>query len=86
MNQLYTISGYERRRVEVEIGPKVMQPAVLDFSSFPIDEVGIQVSVDVNNKPSGAKAGYEKDLSMVLERQETVFGRLPDILGLEGLL
>jgi hypothetical protein len=59
-NKLFTISGYESKDITV---PKLKagQSLRLEMSKFPIAESGIQILLDINNKPNLGKNNSSLD-------------------------
>jgi len=78
----YSISGYE-----IRIGA-LPQPAPqsIDVSKVPVSETGIEVLLDVNNKPLQSKRGLKTDLLEIVNQKKAKFRTLKEDLGLEGVL
>ena len=78
----YSTRGYEIRTGAVP-GPA---PWSIDVSKVPVSETGIEILLDVNNKPQQAKQGLKADLLGIINQQKTRFRTLKQDLGLEGIL
>ena len=78
----YSISGYEIRTGTIS------RPATrsIDVSTVPVTETGIEIRLDINNKPQEAKRGLKTDLPGVFEMKKARFRTLKDDLNLEGIL
>lgn len=83
----YTIKGYEKRDITISapaspVGGVVM----LDPKDFPLSECGVEVLVDVNNKPSTNSEDALGDIQSILRKQVELVISLPTDTNLEGVL
>lgn len=84
--QTYTIKGYERRNITVPTQPPSGELVVLNPEEFPLVECGIEILVDVNNKPSSNSEDVLSDINSILERLVQLVNSLPEDTGLKGVL
>lgn len=78
----YSISGYE---IRVGAFPQPA-PKSIEISMMPVSETGIEVLLDVNNKPLQSKRGLKADLVEIVNQEKTRFRILKEELRLEGIL
>jgi hypothetical protein len=78
----YSITGYEIRTGTIP------QPTTrfVDVSTVPITETGIEIRLDINNKPQKAKRGLKTDLLEIFNQKKVKYRTLKDDLNLEGIL
>ena len=83
----YTMRGYERRSISV---PRAAQSSgavvALDPADFPLAECGVEILVDVNNKPSSDLSNPLADIDKLLQKQSELVDSLPSDTNLEGVL
>jgi hypothetical protein len=80
----YTFSGYEVRNLE-PTEPTTPTQSLTEREGALV-EVGIQVSLDVNNKLSQEKSGPIADLGSIIVQQAHAFGSLANDFNLQELL
>jgi len=81
----YMVGSYEGRKIELNLPAKVGYFAI-EPSEYPLNECGIKILLDINNKPSTKKLNPKNDLNAILNRQSIAFGSLIADLNLEGII
>ncbi len=83
----YTIKGYEKRNIIVPTqAPPEGGVVMLNPEDFPLAECGVEVLVDVNNKPSNNSEDALSDIQLILKKQIALVNSLPTDTGLKGVL
>lgn len=80
------IGGYSTRNLRMRTGTAPSQPSPQVLNTGEITETGIQVFVDVNNKPSAERKGPHEDLQRLFEASEKSITSLPNELKLSDIL
>ena len=83
----YSIGGYESRNVDLKdyaLSPE-RRTVVINLEEFPIVESGLQISLDINNRPTPKKTLLE-DLSDLFSEHYATFDGLGKKLNLEEFL
>lgn len=81
----YTIKTYEERNITIDPTSQ-SKIHILDASKFSLSGCGIQVAVDVNNKPEGTNKNALEDIELIFQKHKEVFDKLSDELNLRGIL
>jgi len=81
----YDVRGYERRELLLA-GPSARAQWPVYPKSMPPDEFGVNIVLDVNNKPSSARTNPLEDLYHVAASHRDAHRTLRPDLGLEGVL
>jgi hypothetical protein len=81
-NVTYTVGGYEMFRVHVPPGAGSF---MIDRTATPPSQCGIQVLLDVNNRPGGGGT-LQDDLERIFDKHRELFARLSVDLKLGGLV
>jgi hypothetical protein len=81
----YTISGYETLEVSIR-AQSIPKEVVVNLEEIPAIESGIQVLVDVNNRPSVKKLGVQADLDASINQMLGTLKTLARDLNLEGII
>ena len=80
----YTVAGYEMR--EISVLADGAQSVTVDFTTVPVSQSGVTVTLDVNSRPSGSKRGPTEDLASTSARHFIAFSSMASDLNLEGML
>ena len=76
----YTLRGYETRKLQIRIQDS---SPTIDLGDIPIAESGVQISLDVNNKPKQTRSSPLEELQEILTYQACKFESLAEDLNLE---
>jgi len=81
----YTVSGYDKKRIEIRPNPATGAPTpqVAEFKSV---EVGVQLTIDVNNKPIEEHGTFADEIAATMEEHARAFFSYDQELRLGGLL
>nr|AGS51653.1 hypothetical protein [uncultured bacterium contig00026] len=79
-----TIFGYDQYQLAIPT-PNVQNPNQ-DIQNTPIEESGITILLDINNKPQSDKNSFENDFSNLIKKIEISYMSLLDELNLEGVI
>jgi hypothetical protein len=80
----FRIAGYEKKQIKLT-NIKEAQSFLINLSEIPSQEVGIQITIDLNNKIN-KKIGSLQDIDQLIVRMEKELNILPETLKLEGIL
>lgn len=81
---IYRIHGFESRQFAV---PKGMPGNfVVDLGNFPLERCGIEIVVDINNKPKQKKSDPIADISALYQQQITAIENLGEKLNIQGII
>ncbi len=86
LNKNYTIAGYQTREVHLPQPPPMMKRFILDLTDTPVKESGVQLVLDVNNKPTQEKIGPKADLDAIIEALNAMHLNSINDLNLTGIL
>jgi hypothetical protein len=81
----YMVTTFERRSIKLPKPPKRGVFAV-ELSEHPLTACGIEILVDVNNKPACSGGDPNKDIELILDKHMELYENLPKEVGLEGML
>jgi len=81
----YTISGFEDRKIELNMPPKG-ESVVVDLNEHPLTGCGVMVLLDTNNKPNRHNDDPIRDVESLLEKQELLTPNLVQDISLEEVL
>ena len=81
----YTISAFEGREIKLD-SPVDKRFVEIDLKEHPIFECGIQIILDVNNKPCVVNKDPLEDINKILSKQIDLYGNFSSDLNLEGIL
>jgi hypothetical protein len=85
-NKIFTVSAYDSMRVKID-APKMPTKFIrVDKETANIVESGLNVAIDVNNKPSKERIGLVHDFRSVAQASRDLYSRLPDLLNLKGII
>lgn len=73
-NRTFNIAGFETRNVRI---PKLRgnESVEIPLGELPVVETGIQLSIDINNKPGKNKTTFLKDLKRLSEEHLSTFSK-----------
>jgi hypothetical protein len=81
----YVVSGYETR--QVVIAPNSPDASIqVDIRDSALIELGVNITIDINNKPADEKLGIIPDLIATFKEHEAAFLTLPNDLNLVGVI
>jgi len=80
----FTVAGYEKKQIKLT-NIKDAQSVLIKLSEMPSQEVGIQITIDLNNKKN-KQLGSLKDIEQLIVGMENELNILPKTLKLEGIL
>lgn len=83
----FTLNGYENRDINLKINVPIEMPRIrIDVEKYPISESGLQITIDINNKPQKIKENPIEDFNTLLVENFITFDNLEEKLNLEGIL
>lgn len=82
----YLIAGYERRHISIKVSTEESTPVLLNSDEFPVIDAGIEIQIDINNKPTAALSSPANDIDKIINRQLDAVRELKSDLNLEGLI
>lgn len=81
----YTIGAFEGREIKLD-SPLNKGFVEIDFKEHPVFECGIQIILDVNNKPCVANKDPLEDINTIFSKQIDLYSNFSSDLNLEGIL
>ena len=79
----YNISGFEERNIS--ISPPIHGFLEVELNKFPVNNCGIQVILDINNK-LGDNINPLEDIDRLFDKQSNLFSSISTDLNLKGIL
>jgi hypothetical protein len=80
----YTLTGYESRNFVFK--PEKMGFQAIDLQKFPIKDCGVQITLDINNRPSLKNSDPLADQTSLFQKLSAIYNNLCKDLNIEGLL
>jgi hypothetical protein len=82
----YTINGYEVAMIKIPIRKEGKDAVDVGITADMIDEAGIEIRLDINNKPVKEKTNCIDDFSMLLNKVEKTLKIILEETGLEEVI
>lgn len=80
----YTLTAYESRNFVFK--PEKTGLQAIDLQKFPIKDCGVQITLDINNRPSLKNSDPLADQIILFQKLSATFNNLYKDLNIEGLL
>ncbi|MCB0404713.1 MAG: hypothetical protein KDD51_07985 [Bdellovibrionales bacterium] len=82
----YIVAGYEVRNIKVPPGLPIGASFQVNPKNIPIAESGLEISIDVNNRPNSGKGQFAADFKSLLEIQSEEHKAFLTLLNIKEIL